>query len=462
MNIVENEKLKREVAQLRSADNAQRLQIGQLQSQLVHINTDTFQFNGLNKNLQDKLRLKAAENRMNSLYKFKGEFKGETGIIALKFRIQIMSYVTKLQMRLQALMDVGQALDNIRDAFKDKAAVQVSKMEPQTAATIIQFLVWFDKTYDLSSLRQELFDKLKNWVMPRSTPNLTIVETYQAEVELFDAAVAVTTQDVLRNTVLSEAEKITAVLNAIKVSKPKLWEPIRIKTITTAKAPQTLIELKAIIKHAHDANATLDATSKSEYKDPTSIGNVNAISMNNYPDLQNENRKYNFQRTNNSNSNNNNNRYNNNNTRFRPNTGSFRNSQNRQNRNNRNINYNKLGLGPVKQNKSRFEAPIYLAGYCNIPNCREWGHYASDCERIHQGKFIDLNRLYMSWRKPGAPPTQLSRKINITQTQDEQNDKDAQFELPSNEIENTTESKDDINTDNNGLLSPFNNEDIYD
>ena len=173
--------------------------------------------------------------------------------------------------------------------------------------------------------------------MPQDTSNLTIVETYQTEVELFDATIAVTTQDVLRNTVLSEASQITAILNAIKISKPELWEPIKIKTITTAKAPQTLVELKAVIKHAHDAIATLNATSKSDNKDPTLIGNVNAISMNKYPDLQNENRKYQFRTRQNSN-NLNNGQYNNNNSRFRPTPGSSRNYSNRQNKNKYNNN----------------------------------------------------------------------------------------------------------------------------
>ena len=445
---------------MRNADNAQRLQIGQLQSQLVHINSDTFQFNGLNQALQDKLKLKAAENRMTSLYKFKGEFNGDPGIVALKFRIRIMNYVTKLQMRLQSLLDMGQALDNIRDAFKGKAAVQVSKMEPQAAATIIQFLVWFDKTYDLSALRKELFDKLKDWVMPKDTPDLTIVETYQTEVELFDATVAVTTQDVLRNTTLSEACKITAVLNAIKVSKPELWEPIKLKTLTTAKAPQTMNELKAIIKHAHDANATLNATSKMDTVDPTSIGNVNAISMNDYQDLQNENRKYQF-RSNNNNSNGN--RYNNNNSRFKPHTNNNNNYRNTQQRSNRNvnkskINYNRPGLGPVK-NRSKFEAPVYLAAYCNIPSCREWGHYASDCERIHKGKFMDLNRLYMSWRRPGAPPTATSRRVNVTTVADETDDASDQF--PTNDIENEPVKIQSIEEDNQDVMSPFNGDEVY-
>ena len=115
-------------------------------------------------------------------------------------------------------------------------------------------------------------------------------------------------------------------------------------------------------------------------------------------------------------------------------------------------------MGPVKQTRSRYEAPIYLA---NMPTCREWGHYASDCDRIHQGRFLELNRLYISWRKPGAPPTQLSRKLNLAHTQDNDNENESSFQFPSNDVSQKDEQETKSQEQDVDIMSPFNEENVY-
>ena len=471
----ENERLQKEVDRLQKSDDQNRLQIGQLASQLSqnknnNLNTsnnyekDNFNWNDLDAAVKNKLIAKAAENRITTLYKFGSTFEGGDGLTALKFRNEIVSYVEKLNSKLQRFVDIGQALDNIRLSFVGEAAQKVKRAEPKAATTLKEFLSWFDKTFDLSALRSSLFDELKDWVMPEGTPNLMIVEKYTDKIELFNATDAVSTADVISKTKLTDAIKVSAVLNAIESSNEKLWEPIRLKILQQKRTPVDLNELKDTIKDAHEGIASLEATTKAKHQDPTVISStVNALALNQYPELQKANKQYQF-RTNRIFKNpevnindlekqyDNNRAINNNrNNRFRNNSGT--NSKFR------------IPMKNNNNNKRQFNVtPIYLSGYCNMPNCKQWGHFASDCKRIHSGKLRELARLYASWRPQHLPEIKAQRNINITQ----QNENT--FPMPSNNVQELTQdtnSPQDTNNDNESEdgeeneNTPFNNDTFF-
>ena len=482
MNIItaENDKLQKELDRLRKADDQNRLQIGQLTSRLsqnttnntnTNLNTsnnretDNFKWNDLDAAIKNKLITKAAENRINTLYKFGSTFQGGDGITALKFRNEIVSYVNKLNDKLQNFVDIGQALDNIRLSFTGEAAQTIKRSEPQAAKSLNEFLKWFDKTFDLSALRKNLFDELKDWVIPVDTPNLMIVEKYTDKLELFNATDAVSTADVIRNTKLSDAMKVSAVLNAIELANKELWEPIRLKILQQKKSPDNLDALKITIKDAHEGLASLAASTKVKDKDPTVVSStVNAISMNEYPELQQANKRFQFKASRMFK-----------NPNINPKDLEKRNGNYRfNNNNNNNINYNNNDRNgknnqrfriPMKNNNNkRTFSPIYLSGYCNMPNCRQWGHYASDCKRIHSGKLNELAKLFASWRPSNLPEFKTFRNVNVTQ--------ENEFTFPSNEVPIDTqdtnqeqEEEQDIDVNENISESipqtPFNNESFF-
>ena len=423
---------------------------------------DNFNWNDLDDTVKNKLITKAAENRIATLYKFGSTFEGGDGIKALKFRNEMVSYVDKLNQKLQRFVDIGQALDNIRLAFIGDAAQTVKRAEPKAASTLSEFLSWFDKTFDLSSLRKSLFDELKNWNIPPDTPDLMIVEKYLDKIELFDATEPVSTADVIRNTKLTDAIRVSAILNAIENSNEKLWEPIRLKILQQKRTPHDLTELKSTIKDAHDGLASLEATAKLKHQDPTVISSVNAISLNDYPDLQQANKQYQFKTTRmfkNSNVKDLENRYDNKTNNYNNNNGKYKN----------NNNSNSRFRIPMKNNNNKKimnVTPIYLSGYCNMPNCKQWGHFASDCKRIHSGKLRELAQLYASWRPQHLPEIKRVRNINVTHNENDE------IPLPSNDV--PVESQDtnptqDTNVENDTeqnnadqfASSPFNNESFF-
>ena len=324
-------------------------------------------------------------------------------------------YFLTLNVKLGSYFDEQLALQNIKAAFIGSGKLHIKRDEAKKAMNFYNFMIWFDKTYDLTGLRKSLYKQLLNWVIDESTAELSIVELYQTKVDLFDATEQVSTQDVVNCTKLDEAAKIDAILNAIKNDRKELWKAIEILLYTKGKKPDTMDKLKSTIKHAHDAILSINIGNKNKIKDPTITSNhtVNAINMRQFPALVQFDK--------------NKNKYNQTNTSYNENTI----------KNNFNKNTN-LSNGKQRKKifKHKFNIPRYLIGYCNA--CRKWGHYASDCKRIHSNTHNKLMEYYISLRPKDKTATKpIVNQINITQTNDKDSDEDIEEVIiePTNDIE---------------------------
>ena len=343
----------------------------------------------MSKDESQKLMVKLAEQKLKNSYQFNETFDGTAGENALKFRREMYDYFQSLDLKLGKFFDGQLALQNIKGAFVGTGKQHIKRDEAKKANDFYTFMNWFDKTYDLTGLRKSLYNELKNWNIKKDTADLSIVEIYQTRVDLFNATETVSTDDVVNSTKLDESTMIDAILNAIRKDRKKLWEIIQINIFTNGSKPSSLIELKALIKHAHDAKMSLNTGNNDDDKDPTIVNNtVNAISMRQFPALVNSNKFKNKQ----PNYNKNKNKFNNQNTKF--------NNTKR------------------KIYKNKYDIPGHLQNYCN--KCGKYGHFASDCVRIHSNRHNKLVDYYMSLRPDGTPATKpLTNQINVTQTIDD-------------------------------------------
>ena len=64
----------------------------------------------------------------------------------------------------------------------------------------------------------------------------------------------------------------------------------------------------------------------------------------------------------------------------------------------------------------------------------------------------------MSWRQPGTTPTAISRRVTVTTETEKTNEEhDTSFQLPSNEVQATTDNSHTLEQEDDDVLSPFNN-----
>ena len=369
---------------------------------------------------QQRLMIKLAEQKLKNSYQFNETFDGTGGEIALKFRREMNDYYHSIKTKLGSFFDEQMALQNIQAAFCNVGKQHIKRDEARKAKNFYEFMIWFDKTYDLTGLRKSLYKQLCNWTIDQDTAVLSIVEIYQTRVDLFDATENVSTDDVVNSTKLDTSTKINSILNAIKKEREDLWDVLKILIYTKGNKPNTMDDLKTIIKHAHDAQMSITSNNNNKSKkDPTIVDNtVNAINMRQFPALakpQKQYQNYNF---------------------YKPKTNDNNNYKNNQNSNsnyNANNNSNKKKIF-----RHKFDIPGYLNNYCN--SCKKWGHFASDCKRIHSNKHIKLVDYYMSLRPNGKPANKpIVNNINVTQMIDD-NDEDHEVIIePTNEIENVND-----------------------
>ena len=370
-----------------------------------------------------KLNMKMAEQHLKNAYQFDEIFNGETGVRALRFRSEMVDYMEYVHKQVGLYFDERYAVRNIKSAFKGEAKEHIRREQAKRAKNFASLLEWFDKTYDLSVLRKQLYDELINWKMPNGTAPLTIVEIYKTKVDLFNETTEVSTKDVISNTKLTTSDMITAIYEALKISYPKIYDSIDQKVRLLGQSPSNLTELKLSIKIAYNGITSMNAHTRTPAPDPTIIENntINAIKMNNFPQLQSANDQYRFKNKQN------------NNTYSRSNQFNKNKTKNLTNNNNKNKFVHK------------FQIPLYLNNYCR--RCKKWGHYASDCWRIHNvDKYKHLVDSYIKLRPKGKAATMNSIQNTVS---DEIDEFEQMIIEPTNDIEDNETIYDFDNDDDN-------------
>ena len=401
-------------------------------------------------------------DEINEIYEFNIKFDGTPGEPALEFRDAVVNHdrfvFTHIPKEYSELRIVIRVLKNLTG----DAALQYNKRSGPKFSKLDEFLIWFDKTFKLHTLRQELFQQLRDWTIDSDTPDLSIITKYRQKLQLFYQTNAVSTQDVIDSTPLTDVLQVASINRAIEKSKPELYDFIDnyMKDFNRAAAPMNIDILEAVIERGVKYLQTKRINSNRNILDPTKLGSVNAVSLAQFPNLNNTyNNSYNNNYNNNSNNNSNNNynnynKYNNqsnwngnlenNNDKFDNNNDNNVNNYNpswyRNNRSNtrgrgrgRGSRYRGRGRGRgrgrrggyrsrgrYRNNSSYSNKPNYNDGYCT--KCRFWGHYRNQCNWIHTKRMATIMKQF-SDRVPDGLPKELPSSVNMTH-QTNKNDKD--------------------------------------
>ena len=415
--------------------------------------------------LNDNTKIKENKKKrdeINEIYEFNIKFDGTPGEPALEFRDAVMNHDRFVMAHLPDEYSEVRIVIRIIKNLTGDAATLYNKRSGPKFSRLDQFFEWFDRTFKLHTLRQELFEKLKNWTIEPDTASLSIITKYKQTLQLFHQTTAVSSKDVIASTPLTDVIQVASINKAIELTKPKLYQFIDnyMMDFDRAAAPMNINVLERVIERGVRYLQTKTINSNKTFVDPTKLGSVNAVSIAQFPQFNNYNNNnknsYNNQNSNNSNYNyrsnydNYNNRYNNNNNneindnymnnnndksyQNNYNYGSYQRGRGRGYNRGWNRGYRGRGRGRGRyRGRSRGRGnrngryvrnkPSYNDGYCT--KCRHWGHYGRQCDWIHEAGYKNLLKEYNAKLPTGLPITLPSSHVNITQQKrDSENNKE--------------------------------------
>ena len=407
------------------------------------------------------------KDEINEAYEFDSTYDGTIGKEALIFREAMHNYHDDARIELGSDFNERKLIRKIHKALlgdaKDKLAADNAARRDHSFSN---FIKWFDKSFQLKTLRQDIYDELKSWEIKPDDPNLKIVDNYIKVLKLLKQTESISSHDVINATQLSVGDQVTTLTQAIQRAKPKLYSFIDgfIMDYKYARGPKDLTELKTVIERGVQALASSkihsNASNSNKTKNKSDLQMVNAINLDQFPQFSNvpnnsdaNNNKYN------SNNNNINNQYGPQRGRYRgTNRGSshiqytsqrggyqgtnrgnynqFSNFRNGYRGKNSRGGYRGRGRGRGsyrgrysrggyrgrggnqyrgKSKSSPSYPPMYIPGYCKNTNCGKWGHRIVDCPTIHQPECKSLLESYMSFHPKDKPSVKLPGMINTTQ-----------------------------------------------
>ena len=85
------------------------------------------------------------------------------------------------------------AILRLKNAMIEDADEILNQRTENEITTIKLFLKWFDESFNVTSLRKELFKRLTHWKIDKTTPRIKIVDEFQYYVRLFDQSGVIAT-----------------------------------------------------------------------------------------------------------------------------------------------------------------------------------------------------------------------------------------------------------------------------
>ena len=379
-----------------------------------------------NPNVSSKLMDNLKRDEINEVYEFHEKYDGSMGEPALIFRDAMMSYIKYAKHRLGDYYVESRILSKIHKSLYGEALDKFKDDNMRMKFTINEFVEWYDNSFKLGDLRLKWYNKLMNWKISPTDPDLQIVDKYKRTLRLFDLTEKVSTKTILQTTIVNERVMVASINRAMQHTKPKLWAYIQHETLSKG-SPHTLKRLKRWIERGVPNIEDNELNANKSKIDPTKIGTVNAISMNQFPILQNELNK------NNSNNNDSNNRaisfdtpkLDNGGSNSNSNSNTFSNTN--QNRFGTNKNYNKnyttrnrngngkRNYDPINPDKMPDTLVPYYSHY-NCSKCGEWGHRNRVCDWIHLQKFNQLRNSYVNRCPTNERKHTNPKSVNVTTT----------------------------------------------
>ena len=412
-----------------------------------NFNTNNFDVNNFLSNCNSNRIIKRDE--INEIYEFTFKYDGSPGEAALEYRNAVINHNNFVRTNLPNDYSEVRVVMRVLKNLTDNAALQYNKRTGPRFSRLHQFLNWFDNTFKLQTLRQDIYNQLVNWSIDPSTPDLAIVTKFRQKVNLFNQTTDVSTQDVIKATPLTDAIQVSALNRAIQRHNVDLFDFIDnyMKDFDRAAAPINIDILDDVIDRGIKYLQTKRLNSNKMVSDPTNLGSVNAISRSEFPYFTNSN--YNINRNSNlnynsnyignnyssSNSNNSNNQFGfnvNNNNNYNSNINDFNNrsrgrgrgysnrSRGRGSRgrgSNRGYRGRNRGRGRGRRYRGRgrgrgYNRPTQNCGYCSV--CGDWGHLGKQCSWIHMRQNSHLIAEYAK-TLPAGFPKKLPQDVNVTQ-----------------------------------------------
>ena len=228
----------------------------------------------------DKLKFEETKLAMMDAYKFNYTFDGANGEPALKFRRQMILFDTKARNALGSLYRESKVVSVIRNSMTGVAREGVSEDKQQMMVLLTDLLDWFDNTFNLGDLREDLYNELLHWKIDSEEDNLAIVQRYKNKLRLFNLTYHLASSDTLAVTFLSPKIMVAALIKSIEVTKPKLHEEIVYWTGSEHRTSKDLNELKTVIIQANENIKILRKITNKTPKNPVVQHSVNAIDQN--------------------------------------------------------------------------------------------------------------------------------------------------------------------------------------
>lgn len=250
-------------------------------------------FAGLTEIEKSKVRVNIATARVNknidAAMKFPYTFSAEGDKIAnaaLDFRKRIL--VWHAYGKDMCGWDERRAVNILKSSLTGNAAKYTSDPECQQADTVVKFVLWFDKRLQIGTVRKTVFDDIINSKPIAGTPITQYVPEFRLKNGLLEQTQTLVDPGIIQNTQLSIPQQIRIVVGWLSKNWRSKYDE---QTRMTNRIPHTLDELHLRLVKMSNVEKLVDCSQNSDLKsfnfnDPTKIGNVNAISMNDFPDLK--------------------------------------------------------------------------------------------------------------------------------------------------------------------------------
>ena len=253
----------------------------------------------------DELYLKEA-------MKFKSTFDGKYGINnlkPLKFRNKCTIWYKRVSKIKGFNKDYGLLV--LTTALTDDAEQLFDRNRNNEIKTFKKFIQWFDITFNITTLRRDLSDKINNFKLNKQIPRLKIVEEFEALYDLFKLSGEFATQTLKDYTEFTDKKLLTILTQQFRDYDRKFNKEWNDMISRTGNIPDSLEQLKEYIVKIDDIMIKKSLVNKKENNNNnnnltnnintftpfendniTDTGSINAVQNQNYHNNNYNNNNY--------------------------------------------------------------------------------------------------------------------------------------------------------------------------